>query len=276
MANITTADGETSSGMAYYKNPTLATDLAIPITKSPVRFSVMRRNGLSSNAWRVWVDEGGEAYIRSRDHMHNIKVSLHRSGQHQLSFTTESRLEMTEGNRHWIRWSEPPNNPGSPVIPTFNLYFPSWGLTLNEDRRNTHPRVWDRNQIAIEAGETPTATVISFVIMNDQLNIPFNISGDIPHFPLAALPLRLGKKLWVVACHRPEANMRDLARQGASGLAGYAQSTPEPFTDIPDGEVLGMCVAGNTPAGGTFLMPFEIDAYQGQKPVGRDSNDQLH
>lgn len=274
MANNTRTDGKTPGGMTYYKNPRTETDLELPLTKGPIRFSVIRKNGLSSNAWRVWVDDHEEAYINSRDHMRDIKVSLHRSGQHQLSFTTESRLKMTEGNRHWTRWSEPPNQPGDRMIPTFNLYFPSWGLTLNQEHRDAKPGIWNTNPIAIEAAESPKATVISFVIIDDELNIPFNTTVDIPHFPVASLRLRPGKKLWVVVCHRPEGNMRELAKEGSSELAGRLISEPELVTDIPDGEVLGMCVAGNAPAGGTFLMPFAIEVYRGEEPVERDANDQ--
>ena len=39
--------------------------------------------------------------------MDHMKVSLHKSGVHQIAFVAESDLEMTEGNRFWQRWSEP-------------------------------------------------------------------------------------------------------------------------------------------------------------------------
>ena len=118
------------------------------------------------------------------------------------------------------------------VVPTFNLFFPSWALTLTQAIRDSNPKIGNGNQIAIEAAESPTATVISFVITDADVNMRFSTIGESRHFPLAILPLRHGKTLWVVVWHRPEGNMQDLAEEGMSGLAANFSATPEQFLTI--------------------------------------------
>ena len=269
MNTVPKVNEETAEGITYYKNPKLGDDLELPIRESPVRFSIMRENGLSSNAWRVWVQKDGNAYIRSRDHLEDLKISLHKSGKQHIAFTSESKHQTTEGNRFWDQWWEPTHYRGPEVVPTFNLFFPSWALTLSQAMRHSNPKVWDKDQIAIEATETPMATVISFVITNDDVNMEFNPTGESRHFPLAILPLRPGKTLWVVIWHRHEDNMQDLAKQGMSGLAESYTTTPEHFLPFPDGEVLGMCVSGTMQDGGTFLMPYSVELQRSGQAAGK-------
>ena len=259
------ASEETAKGITYYKNLKLRNDLELPLRESPVRFSIMRSNGLSSNAWRVWVEKDGNAYIRSRDHLQDLKISLHKFGKQHVAFTPESKHEMTEGNRFWDQWWEPDHYRGPQVVPTFKLYFPSWALTLTQAIRDSNPRVWDNNQIAIEAAETPMATVISFVITDDDVKMRFNTIGDSRNFPLAILPVRPGKTLWVVACYRPEGDMQSLAEQGMSAFAENYASRPDQCPAMQDGEVLGMRVSGKVPDGGTFVMPYEIKLHQQER-----------
>ena len=256
MTNVHTTNEETAEGILYYKNLKLENDLEFPIMKGPLRFSIMRSNSLSSNAWRVWVEKQGDAYIKCRDDMQGLKISLHKSGKQQIAFTSESKHQTTEGNRFLDHWPEPDHYRGPKIVPTFNLFFPSWALTLTQTVRDSNPKVWDKDQIAIQAAETPMATVISFVITDNDIAMNFNPTGESPNFPLAILPLKAGKTLWVVVCHRHENNMQDWADQGMSGLAESFTATPEQFLAIPDGEVLGMCVSGMMQDGGAFLLPY--------------------
>lgn len=71
---------EASEGMAYYRNLNLG-DIELPIRQGPLRFGVIRRNGPSSNSWRVWGDSKGNFYISARDHMKESKISFHASGR---------------------------------------------------------------------------------------------------------------------------------------------------------------------------------------------------
>ena len=43
--------------------------LEIPIRKSPIRFAIQMKSGLTSNAWGVHVENTGDAYIYCRDNM---------------------------------------------------------------------------------------------------------------------------------------------------------------------------------------------------------------
>ncbi len=52
-----------SEGMAYHKNLKLGYDVTLPIGASLVRFGVLGKNGLSSNAWGVYVEPSGDIYL---------------------------------------------------------------------------------------------------------------------------------------------------------------------------------------------------------------------
>lgn len=251
------ADSAVENGLAYYKNCADQEDIQFPIRRNLIRFSVMRQRGaLSSNAWRVWVTDEGSAYVRCRDHMSEMKVSLHGSGDHRIAFTSESGLEMTEGSRLWTGWTEPPFCDGSgKVIPTLKLFFPSWALTLTQEMRRANPKVWQRNQFFIEGAESPMATVVSFAITNDDLSIRFISGRDQRSFPIGVIPVRSGKQLWVVAQYVPEANMQELALQGLRGMSMDPEVVHK-LGDFSDGHVLGLCVVGPTPDGGRYWMPY--------------------
>ena len=264
MTTLPIGGGEQSRGIKFRPNPEVEHDIEFPLTKNPIRFAVIRRDGLSSNAWRVWVEDPGDIYIVCRDHMKEIKISLHQSGQHRIAFTTESKLEMTEGNRLWGQWDEP-DSPNSPkVVPSFDLFFPSWALCLTQDIREADAKVWNKNQIFVEAAESPVATAISFVITDELSTVQFSTDGDSPSVSLGVLPARSGKKLWVIARHTPEGNMTELAGQGISGFESSIVDTSsivDRLRGLPSGSTLGMCVAGHRPTGGGFLMPYVAEMH---------------
>ena len=140
MNKVPTTIEEIPDGMAYYKNLKLGEDLELPIRESPVRFSIMRKNGLSSNAWRIWVDNRGNAYIKSRDHMQELKISLHNSGKQHIAFTPESGLEMTEGNRFWDQWWEPPHYRGPPSGSYLQPILPIVGIDVESGHAGLQPK----------------------------------------------------------------------------------------------------------------------------------------
>lgn len=256
MTQFPTSQGE-DRGMTYYAREGSEPALSLPLRTSPIRFAVMRKDGLSSNAWRVWVESDGSAYVLCRDHMKEIKASLHPSGKQHIAFISESGKEMTKGSRYWNQWTEPQYYDGSQVIPTLNLFFPEWALALTEETREANPSIWDTNSIFIEAAESPLATVISFVITNEDLEMRFNAGGPSPSLPLGILPVRAGKKLWIIAQQAAEGNMKDLANQGITAVASstHMQQTS---AEYPDGHVFGVCVTGPTNDGGAYWMPFAI------------------
>ena len=175
-----------------------------------------------------------------------------------MAFTTESGLEMKEGSRYWDVWAEPQDHNGSKAVPTFDLYFPSWGLGLTKADRDGNPKVWNKNQVFVEAAESPKATVVSFVIADDKANMQFSTSDELPSFLLAVLPARPGKVIWIIANHVPEGNMKGLAGQGLGGIDG---EMAQKLVDFPSGHTLGMCVTGLTTEGGAFMMPFPVQMH---------------
>ena len=74
VVNIT---GEDHGSMAYYVRQGAEPALSLPFRDRPVRFAVMRKDGLSSNAWRVWVEAAGDAYVLCRGHMKGMKAGIH-------------------------------------------------------------------------------------------------------------------------------------------------------------------------------------------------------
>lgn len=245
-------------GMAFYKNLGMEDDLELPLRESPTRFAVLRQDGISSNAWGVYV-KGSETYIACRDHMKDRKISLHGSGKRHVAL--HSGFETRTGNRFLDEWWDPQSNDGTEIVPTFNLFFPSWALCLTEQIRKSNA-IWETNQIYIEAAESPTATIVSFCVTDANLTVRFKSGGDSPSFPLAVFPSGHGKKLWVVARQIPERNMRDLAESGIRGLNLRLLTDAnlmEKVRKFPNGHVMGISIGGNTSLGGKYLMHYPVD-----------------
>ena len=174
-------------GLGYYFGPGFTSGSQLPLKQSPINFAVIRHNGLSSDPWLVRVDKKGDIYILCRDNMDHMKVSLHKSGVHQIAFVVESGLEMTEGNRFWQRWSEPHYAEGSKGVPTLRLLFPSWSLEVTPETRQKKSSIWDKTQVWIEAAEEPLATEVSFFVTDDTV-ANFQVEGVKPCVPVGMLP----------------------------------------------------------------------------------------
>ena len=242
-----------SETMAYHKNLTLGYDVTLPIGNSPVRFGVLGKNGLSSNAWGVYVEQYGDIYLVCRDHMKETKVSFHQSGKQHFGFTSESGLETADGGRFWDEWWEPQFHNGSKIVPSYSLLFPSWALGITQEMRDANPKVWNKNQVFVEAAESPEATIVSLVITDLDAEFKFKTDGELQSFPLAVLPVKADKKLWVIARQGPEGNMKELAKRGIGGINADMVRKLE---DLPDGHVLGMAVTGRSGETGRYMLVF--------------------
>ena len=210
MDTVPTTDEEGPGGMAYYKNPKIEHDLTLPLRTSPTRFAVTRRDGITSNAWGVYVDKKGEILHRLSRPYEDSEISLHKSESDILRFSPVLKRQKVI-----VSWTSGGNLNTKAITrcADFNLFFPSWALCLTQEIRNTNP-VWDTNQIYIEAVESPMATIVSFCITDAGLTVRFRTIGDSPSFPLAILPVQPGKKLWVIARHVPEGKMKEWADIG--------------------------------------------------------------
>ena len=176
----------------------------LPLTKSPITFAVLWKNGQTSNTWGVRVEKEGDVYIYCRDNMKEVKISLHKSGKQHIAYTKGSGSEMTPGNRFWNQWREPQH--GNQAIPSFRLYFPNWGTRLGEEERNKATSKWNKNQILIEADDE-LLTAVSFVILDKGTTLTKKEDG-LSSYPIGVLPLHSGKKLCVIAGFEPDGNLK--------------------------------------------------------------------
>ena len=256
MEVVPTADSDLPSGMAYYPNPKFDQDITLPLREAPVRFAVMRRNGLSSNSWKVHVGGDGSAYVFCRYHMKDeeqLKVSLHSHGLQKITLEGSS---LPSGTLDWGRWREPPFYSGPEVVPTFQLLFPHWSLGLTQEQRDENATCWDDNQLFIEAAESPQATIISLVVTDADLSMTFNGGGETPSFPLGLLPVRPGKKLWIVAHNALEEPIAQLTNRL---LYHIDTSKGRQLHDQYGGQTLGISATGDSKGGGKFLIVLPIE-----------------
>ena len=226
--------------------------LALPLRRSPIRFAITMGNGLTSNTWGVRIASAGDAYIYCRDNFTETKISLHKSGKQHIAFTEGSGYEMTSGSRFWNQWWEPPQQ--NPAVPTLKLVFPSWGICLNEDERNKARSLWKRNQILIE-GDDDFLTVVSFIILDDGVTLQKR--GGPPSYPIAVLPLRPGKRLFVVAGKEPEGDFR-LKVESVLNKIDVSQL---PQTRVLE-RVLSVCLTGDDPLGFAYMVVVPVKVEQ--------------
>lgn len=247
--------------LQYYINPVIGANLRLPLATNPLNFSAMRENGLSANAWGTRVDKQGEIYIYCRDHMREIKISLHASGTQFVAFRKESGIKMTGDSRLWHRWSEPNHQDDSSIVPTFNLLLPSWGLSLSQETRDTNRRVWDSNHIFIAGTEDPVATIVSFVIKNSDVDLSPGPSEDWPFLPIGVLDTRFGKRLWVCVQYRDEGNMKMSAREVIASANEHTKIKAE-LEKPSDGETFTLCAGGFDSEGVAYMLPFPVQMWE--------------
>ena len=248
---------KTLYGLQYYINPKVGADLGLPLTTNPINFSAMLENGLSANAWGVCVEKSGDIFIYCRDHMKQVKISLHKSGMQFVAFTKESDIKMTGNSRLWHRWSEPEHHDDSSLVPTFNLQLPSWGLALSQETRDANGGVWDDNHIFIAATEDPIATTVSFVIKNSDVNLTPGPSENWPFLPIGVLDASPGKKLWLCVQYRDEGNMKENVREIVAHTNGDAEMTAA-LERPPIGETFSICTGGFDSEGVAYMLPFPV------------------
>ncbi len=144
-------------------------NLTLPCRQSPIRFAVQQRNGLTSNAWGVRVENTGDAYIYCRDSLKGQKISLHKSGKQHISFDESLSSKMNMTSRFMNQWREPHYE--KEAVATLKLLFPpAWSIGLSEEQRAKAKSVWAKNDILIH-GHDELMTVVSFVIVDNGVTI---------------------------------------------------------------------------------------------------------
>ena len=239
-------EGETrwSEHLIHWKR----NEIDFPTRRSPIRFAVQMKNGLTSNAWGVRVENTGDAYIYCRDNMRGQKVSLHASGKQHISFEKNAPgMERFTGGRFMNQWQEPEYE--KEAIATFRLLFPIWGIGLNAEQRDTSRLTWDKNHVLVE-GHDELLTVVSFVIIDDDKALKRK-EGSASMSLLGVLQLRRGKKLCVVAGWQPEGNLRTIVEEAVKKIRIPAEQViPEDFT----GKHLSLCLTGYSSTNSAYML----------------------
>ena len=215
----------------------------LPLRESPLRFGVVMGDGSTSNGWRVWVENEGDVYICCRDNMSDLKVSLHRSGQQHIAHTSQSGQKTGPGTRFLNQWPEPSQD--GPVLPSFKLLFPSWGVRLDEaDRSKTRTirRKWADNQVLIEH-DGRLMVAVDFILRDED----FLLNGrEHPIGTLAVLPApvagRSNRRLFVVVSKGPDERFREIARKAFSRISAAVAEQVAHLRQ--DGEVPVACMTG--------------------------------
>ena len=201
--------------------------IPIPITRLPVRFAVGSREGVSSHSGRVWTTKAGDAYLKCRDTMSELKVSLHTSGRWRLAVTRESveqgriAIGLNE-NRAWDIWDKP----SGPVAVAYRLYFLTSELAVRPEDRD--PADW-KDVIFIEPGPAGLLTAVSLFVTQGL------IAGKHENQPsaiLACMPLLGDTYLQLIAHGELEHTALNLAKESVARACSDAAAKG---ITIPDG-----------------------------------------
>ena len=237
-------------GMAWYADP----PVSLPIQDKLIRFALCRQNGLSSNSWRVWVEKHGDVYIACRDHLGDIKISLHRSGKCHVA---SDHKALVDGDRYMGRWERLLTTERKFVLP-FRLLFPNSSLCLNQELRDTQPKIWDSNRVYIEAPESPFGTIVSFIIVDESVT-SMNSEKSLS-YPLAVMSAWPGTRLWVVVSHEYEGEMLRVAWDYMNKLLGEVNDDLAQKLGLEkDAKVFTITIRGWTNDGNPYLMPFPVE-----------------
>jgi len=183
-----------------------------------IRFGVQAEGGRRSAWWNLWVYDPekvrrpkSDIYLTNEMMKGLIKVSLHQSGEWQVSLTEEFADALGEngtpvGNsRHIARWHRPPaQHPGT--LTAMRLVFPTAELaTLGPPaEKKDKPTRW------ISAAPNNEAVAFLLVITNRATT-----EATLPDWPgrkgsgadlLTRMPLCSGDTLWVVYRTQPMTN----------------------------------------------------------------------
>ena len=224
--------------------------LELPLTKSPIRFAVLWKNGQTSNIWGVRVEKKGDVYIYCRDNMQEVKISFHKSGKQHIAYTKGSGIEMTPGSRFWNQWREPQHS--VQAIPSFKLYFPSWGTRLGEEERKKATSKWKSNHILIEAVDD-LLTAITFIILDKGTTLTLRDDG-LPSGAIGVLSLHSGKKLCVIAGYESDGKLK----QNVMPLVEDMNNRNLPLEKYA-GKTLYACASGENLDGYAYMVTFPVE-----------------
>ena len=175
----------------------------------------------------MWTTKAGDAYLKCRDSMSEMKVSLHTSGRWRLAFTREAieKGRVTIGlndNRAWDIWDKP----DGPVAVAYHLYFLTSELAVRPEERASAD--WN-DVIFIEPGPAGLMTAISLFVTQGL------IAGKHENQPsaiFACMPLLDDTYLQLIAHGEFEQTALDLVK---TSVARARSDASVKGNAIPDG-----------------------------------------
>ena len=194
----------------------------LPLNQSPVRVAVGTPTGRSTNSWRVWT-QGQDVYVKCRDNLREIKVSLHASGIWRVGFAGDfirTRPDfLPEGqDRVWKKW-HPSFTEAKRTIIGIQLVALTPTLHLGpKDRRS-----WPTSVVFIEpSANRDRMTVLSVAVVQSRNML--RMSEDTHGAVVAVLPLGEERSVQLVATYEEPGNVNELVeeafRRTASQLEG--------------------------------------------------------
>lgn len=116
-------------------------------SKREIRFAAGTENGLRSTVWKLYTGSDESIYLQSRMMGSDTKISFHKSGSCQFSFTN-NWVEKNIGNkihknaeRHLSRWKRKIPSEGKTSL-TFRLVIPGTELRCIPNERNLQKVQW--------------------------------------------------------------------------------------------------------------------------------------
>ena len=138
------------------------------------------------------------------------------------------------------------------MAPSFRLLFPGWALGLTKEVREANSKIWNGNEIFIVSADSPKATVVSFIFVDESVHC---VKGNTPTLQVAALPTRRGKNLLVIAYEVPE---EPIARLIETTVAEIDTKWGERLKKSHSGRTLGITVKGIAADGSGYLMALPL------------------
>ena len=229
-------------------------DVELPLTRSPINFAVLWRNGKASSRWRIRTSRKGDVYVVCRDvsDSQGPKASLHADGWHFTS--VHPKYTSDTGRQFFQKWERLELD--DEAIPTLSILFPPWG---GEDIDLA--KVERRKDELFVPGHHERIVVVGFFLVDSAREL----QPSIPHIVLGRLSLMTGETLYVVAWKEPlDDGLEERIRAYLPQVASVLQETGRSEGDLT------ICLHGYRRPNSAYMMPMSV-RYQPQGELPYDT-----
>ena len=214
----------------------------LPLTRSPINFAVLWRNGKASSRWGVRTSKKGDVYVVCRDvtDSQGPKASLHADG---WRFTSVHPKHTSDTGRQFFQKWKRPELDGE-AIATLSVLFPPWA---GEDIDLA--KVEKRKDELFVLGHHDRIVVVGFFLVHSTIDLQPNI----PHIVLAELSLMTGETLYVIAWKEPLADdLQERVRRHFPQVAAVLQQADRSESSFT------LCLHGYRRPNSAYMMPISV------------------